>query len=70
VVLRLEGRRLLSADADPKTVTGISRSFLPGPVIYLTATLLASAWPTLSIDLFAVIAVLLAGERPLRTTRG
>jgi TMEM175 potassium channel family protein len=51
------GRRLLSADADPKTVTGISRSFLPGPAIYLTATLLAFWWPTLSIVLFAVIAI-------------
>ena len=50
-------RRLLRADADAKTVTGISRSFLPGPWIYLTATLLAFGWPTLSIVLFAVIAV-------------
>lgn len=51
------GRRLLRADADAKTVTGISRSFLPGPLIYLTATLLAFGWPTLSIVLFGVIAV-------------
>jgi uncharacterized membrane protein len=50
------GSRLLRADADPKTVTGISRSYLPGPWIYLTATLLAFGWPTLSIVLFAVIA--------------
>jgi uncharacterized membrane protein len=50
------GRRLLRADADPKTVTGISRSYLPGPWIYLTATLLAFGWPTLSVVLFAVIA--------------
>ena len=50
------GRRLLSADADAKTVTGISRSFLPGPWIYLTATLFAFGWPTLSIVLFALIA--------------
>jgi uncharacterized membrane protein len=50
------GGRLLRADADPKTVTGISRSFLPGPWIYLTATLLALAWPKLSVVLFAAIA--------------
>jgi uncharacterized membrane protein len=49
--------RLLRDDADPKTVTGISRSFLPGPWIYLAATLLAFGWPTLSIVLFALIAV-------------
>jgi hypothetical protein len=52
-----KGRRLLRADADPKTVTGISRSLLPGPAIYLTATLLAFGWPRLSIVLFAVIAI-------------
>ena len=52
-----KGRRLLRSDADPKTVTGISRSFLPGPWIYLTATLFALAWPTVSIVLFALIAV-------------
>ena len=51
-----KGRRLLRADADAKTVTGISRSFLPGPWIYLTATLCAFGWPTLSIVLFALIA--------------
>ncbi len=50
------GGRLLRADADPTTVTGISRSFLPGPLIYLTATVLAFAWPKLSVVLFAVIA--------------
>ncbi len=50
------GRRLLRADADAKTVTGITRSYLPGPWIYLTATLLAFGWPTLSVILFAVIA--------------
>ena len=46
-------RRLLRADADAKTVTGISGSFFPGPWIYLTATLFAFGWPTLSIVLFA-----------------
>jgi uncharacterized membrane protein len=51
------GGRLLRADADPKTVTGISRSFLPGPLIYLTATVLAFGWPKLSVVLFAVIAI-------------
>jgi uncharacterized membrane protein len=59
------GGRLLRADADPKTVTGISRSILPGPLIYLTATLFAFGWPTLSIVLFAVIAVFYMAESAL-----
>ena len=57
--------RLLRPDADPKTVTGISRSFLPGPWIYLTATLFAFGWPTLSIVLFAVIALFYMVESAL-----
>ncbi len=62
--------RLLRADADPKTVTGISRSFLPGPWIYLTATLFALGWPTLSIVLFAAIAVFYMVESALFGRRG
>src|SRR5947207_3494070 len=34
---------LLRDDADPRVVSGITRSYLPGPVIYLTATLVAFA---------------------------
>ena len=50
------GGRLLRADFDPKVVSGITRSYLPGPWIYLTATLLALWKPTVSVVLFAAIA--------------
>ena len=52
-----KGRRLLRVDADSKVVTGISRSFLPGPLIYLAASLFAFGWPTVSVALFAAIAL-------------
>ena len=51
------GKRLLRADADPAIVTGISRSYLPGPWIYLAATLVAFASPTTSVVLFMAIAL-------------
>jgi hypothetical protein len=66
----------LRADADAKTVTGISRSFLPGPWIYFTATLFAFGWPTLSIVLFALIAIFymlesaLFGRRAVNASEG
>jgi uncharacterized membrane protein len=50
------GDRLLRRDHDPAIVRGISRSYLPGPWIYLTATLLALVSPHLSAILFAAIA--------------
>ena len=37
-------------------VAGITRSYLPGPWIYLTATLVAFASPTASAILYLVIA--------------
>jgi hypothetical protein len=49
------GKRLLRPDADPKTVAGISRSYLPGPGIYLASTLIAFASSTASVVLFASI---------------
>jgi uncharacterized membrane protein len=49
------GKRLLRPDADPKTVAGISRSYLPGPGIYLVSTLIAFASSTASVVLFASI---------------
>ena len=52
----MSGRRLLRHDADPRVVSGITRSFLPGPWIYLTSTLLAFWRPVVSIVLFAAIA--------------
>jgi uncharacterized membrane protein len=52
------GGRLLRADADPKLVAGISRSFRPGWLMYLSATLIAFASPAASVALFAAIALL------------
>jgi uncharacterized membrane protein len=51
------GRRLLREDADARVVTGISRSYLPGPWIYGGATLVAFASATLSVALFGGIAL-------------
>jgi uncharacterized membrane protein len=50
------GKRLLRDDADPKIVSGISRSYLPGPWIYLGGTLIAFASPTASVVIFAATA--------------
>ena len=38
-------------------MSGISRSYLPGPWIYLAATLVAFASPTASVVLFMAIAL-------------
>ena len=51
------GRRLIRPDADPRTVSGITRSFLPGVPIYTVATLAAFVSPELSAALFGLIAV-------------
>ena len=51
------GHRLLREDADPRTVSGITRSYLPGTPLYLTATLIAFASPIASVALFAGIAL-------------
>ena len=51
------GRRLLDEDADQRVVSGISRSYLPGPWIYLAATLVAFVSPKTSIALFGAIAL-------------
>ena len=59
------GRRLLREDADPRVVSGITRSYLPGPWIYLTATLIALASPVASIILFAAIAIFYVAESSL-----
>ena len=57
--------RLISAHADPRTVSGISRAFRPGIPIYMLATLsaLLSAW--LAVGLFAAIAVFYVLESSL-----
>jgi uncharacterized membrane protein len=51
------GNRLLRDDHDPRTVKGITRSYLPGPWIYLAATLVAFVSPTASVVLFGAVAV-------------
>jgi uncharacterized membrane protein len=51
------GNRLLREDADPAVVTGLNRSYLPGPWIYLAATLIAFASPAASVIGFLTIAL-------------
>jgi uncharacterized membrane protein len=59
------GRRLLRADADPRAVAGITRTYLPGPWIYLAAALVAFASPTASAILYLAIAGLYVVESSL-----
>jgi hypothetical protein len=58
-------RRLLHSDADAAIVSGISRSYLPGPWIYLAATLVAFASATASVVLFMAIALFYVLESSL-----
>jgi uncharacterized membrane protein len=51
------GRRLIRPDADPRTVSGITRSFLPGVPVYTLSTLAAFVSPEVSAALFGLIAV-------------
>jgi uncharacterized membrane protein len=57
--------RLLRPDADPRVISGISRSYLPGPFIYLGATLIALASAVASVVLFALIAAFYVIESSL-----
>ena len=59
------GGRLLHRNAEPTVVSGISRSYLPGPWIYLAATLLAFVSPTASVVLFMAIALFYVLESSL-----
>ena len=59
------GGRLLRDDADPRVVAGISRTYLPGPWIYLTAALIAFASSTASVILYLAIAGLYIVESSL-----
>jgi len=59
------GRRLLRDSADPRVVRGISRSYLPGPFIYLVATVAALVSPLLSAGLYAGIALFYVVESSL-----
>lgn len=58
-------RRLLRPDANAAVVRGISRSYLPGPWIYLVASLVAFLSPTVSVLLFLAIAVFYVVESSL-----
>jgi uncharacterized membrane protein len=51
------GRRLIRADAEARVVDGISRSYLPGPVIYFVATVVALISPRVSAGLYLLIAL-------------
>src|SRR2546430_12610672 len=53
-------RRLLRSDADPREVSGITRSYLPGTPMYATATLIALASSTASLIIFGAIALFYA----------
>jgi uncharacterized membrane protein len=59
------GRRLLRANADARTVAGISRSYLPGPFMYLAAMLVAFVNPLASAGLYLAIAVFYVLESSL-----
>jgi uncharacterized membrane protein len=59
------GNRLLREDADHRVVSGISRSYLPGPFIYLAATLVALGSPVASIIIYAAITVFYIVESSL-----
>jgi uncharacterized membrane protein len=51
------GARLLHPKADPRMVSGITRSYLPGSPMYGSATLVAFLSPEASAALFGLIAV-------------
>jgi uncharacterized membrane protein len=59
------GRRLIAQEADQRTISGISRSFLPGIPLYAVATLsaLLSSW--LALGLFAGLALFYVVESSL-----
>jgi uncharacterized membrane protein len=51
------GRRLIAADADQRVVSGISRSFAPGSIIYGAATLSSLISAYLAVALYGAIAL-------------
>ena len=56
------GRRLLRPDANRAIVSGVTRAYIPGPYIYLGATLVAFASPRASVIMFMAIALLYVVE--------
>lgn len=59
------GGRLLRENANARAVRGITRSYLPGPFIYLVATVAALVSPQLSAVLYAGIALFYVLESSL-----
>jgi uncharacterized membrane protein len=59
------GRRLIDEDADQRTVSGISRSFAPGSIVYLAATLSSLLSAYLAVALYAGIALFYVLESSL-----
>jgi hypothetical protein len=58
-------RRLITADADQREVSGITRSYWPGALIYASATAVAFASPVAALLLFALIACFFVLSSPL-----
>ena len=54
--------RLIRHDADPREVDGISRAYLPGPLMYGGATLVALLSPEASAALYLAVAVFYVGS--------
>jgi TMEM175 potassium channel family protein len=50
------GNRLIRADADPRMISGITRSFFPGTFIYGGSTIVAAISPIAGVILFAGVA--------------
>jgi uncharacterized membrane protein len=59
------GRRLIAADADQRVVSGISRSFGPGWIIYGLATLSSLISAYLAVALYGAIALFYVLESSL-----
>ena len=63
------GRRLLREDANPRTIDGIGRSYLPGPFLYAAATALALINPYVSAACYTAIAIFYILESTLFGSR-
>jgi len=61
----IKGKRLLAHDADPKMVSGITRSFRPGSVMYTTAMLSSFISAYLAVALYGAIALVYVAESSL-----
>jgi uncharacterized membrane protein len=62
--------RLIAEDADPRVVSGISRSFAPGSLIYGAATLSSLISAYLAVALYAAIALFYVLESSVFGRRG